>query len=315
MSGIGMFRIRANFMRALKTKLYAYISQKYMDGCSNYNSLAVRRSCRSKEQARDKFAANDLPHARGEIFLSPWRALNFAKEHGYPLVIKPNVSGFSRGSHFPIEDAKSLLKAAFMVKVWWPFSVVEQYLLGANYRVLATQDGLVSVIRRYPPFIDGDGQNTISDLIDTENATREQMGLFPVIYPIKKSPQVVKYLKKQGRDLSTVPNKDERVYLFNRVALAPGGIVETINQDTIPAENVEMFKRVVKIFDANVLGIDVILEDGIEKSYKSQRSILLEVNSRPYMKMHDVPRYGKLDDLTDFYATMEKLEVADADTF
>lgn len=302
-------------MRALKTRLYAYISQKYMDGCSNYNSLAVRRSCRSKEQARDKFAEHDLPHARGEIFLSPWRAHRFAKEHGYPLVIKPNVSGFSRGSHFPIENAKGLFKAAFMVKVWWPFSVVEQYLLGANYRVLATADGLVSVIRRYPPFIDGDGNNTISDLIDTENKTREKMGLFPVIYPIKKSSQVIRYLKKQGRDLNSVPHNGERVYLFNRVALAPGGIVETIDQDTIPTENVEMFKRVVKMFDANVLGIDVILENGIDKDYKSQRCILLEVNSRPYMKMHDVPRYGKLDDLQEFYASMEKLEVADADTF
>ena len=302
-------------MRALKTKLYAYISQKYMDGCSNYNSLAVRRSCRSKEQARNKFAEHDLPHAKGEIFLSPWSAKRFAKEHGYPLVIKPNVSGFSRGSHFPIEDVKGLFKAAFMVKVWWPFSVVEQYLLGANYRVLATQDGLVSVIRRYPPFIDGDGKNTISDLIDMENATREKMGLFPVIYPIKKSPQVQKYLKNHGRDLNTVPGDGERIYLFNRVALAPGGIVETIDQDSIPAENVEMFKRVVKIFDANVLGIDVIFEEGIEKDYKSQRCILLEVNSRPYMKMHDVPRYGKLDDLTEFYASMDKLEVVDADTF
>ena len=302
-------------MRALKTRIYAYISQKYMDGCSNYNSLAVRRSCRSKEQAREKFAEHNLPHARGEIFLNPLRAKEFAKQLGYPLVLKPNVSGFLRGSHFPIEDAKGLMKAALMFKVWWPFSVVEQYLLGANYRVLATQDGLVSVIRRYPPFIDGDGEHNIGDLIDAENATRKKMGLYPVIYPIKKSPQVQKYLKQQNRNFETVPESGERVYLFNRVALAPGGIVETIDQSTIPAENVEMFKRVVKIFDANVLGIDVIMEDGIEKDFQSQKCILLEVNSRPYMKMHDVPRYGDVEDLTDFYATMDKLVVADADTF
>lgn len=302
-------------MRALKTKLYAYISKKYMDGCSNYNSLAVRRSCRSKEQGRAKFAEHKLPHAKGEIFLNPFRARDFANKHGYPLVIKPNVSGFSRGSHFPIEDEKSLMKAALMVKVWWPFSVVEQYLLGANYRVLATQDGIVSVIRRYPPYIDGDGRHTISDLIDTENATREEMGLFPVIYPIKKSPQVLKYLKKQSRDFNTVPGNGERIYLFNRVALAPGGIVETIDQSTIPAANVEMFKKVVKMFDANVLGIDVIMEDGIECDYQSQKCILLEVNSRPYMKMHNVPRYGELEDLSGFYERMDKLEIADADTF
>ncbi len=286
-----------------------------MDGCSNYNSLEVRRSCRSKEQAREKFAEHNLPHAKGEIFFSPLRAREFANKHGYPLVIKPNVSGFSRGSHFPIENDKALMKAALMVKVWWPFSVVEQYLQGANYRVLATQDGLVSVIRRYPPYIDGDGQNNISSLIDAENATREEMGLYPVIYPIKKSPQVLKYLKDQGRDFDTVPAENERVYLFNRIALAPGGIVETIDQNTIPAANVEMFKKVVKIFDANVLGIDVIMEHGIDRDHESQKCILLEVNSRPYMKMHNVPRYGEVEDLSGFYERMDKLEIADADTF
>jgi len=298
-----------------KKELYAYISKKYMDGCSNYNSLEVRRSCRSKEQARDMFARHSLPHARGEIFLNPWRAVSFAKEHGFPLVIKPNVSGFSRGSHFPINNMRELLKAAFLVKVWWPYSVVEQYLLGRNYRVLATRDGVVSVIRRYPPFIDGDGEQSIAELIDEENGIRETMNLFPVIYPIKKSPQVQQYLKKQGKSLDTVPATGERVYLFNRVALAPGGIVETIDKDSLPDENIELFKKVTRLFDANVLGIDVILEDGIEKSHSSQRCILLEVNSRPYMKMHNVPRYGGVEDLGEFYSEMDQLVVADADTF
>ena len=36
---------------------------------------------------------------------------------------------------------------------------------GANYRVLATPDAMVSVIRRYPPFVDGNGRDDISTLI------------------------------------------------------------------------------------------------------------------------------------------------------
>jgi len=148
----------------LKQLVYKWISKKYMDGCSNYNSLEVRRASRSKDQARAMFAKHDVPHARGRIFINPFTAHKFAKEHGFPLCIKPNVSGFSRGSHFPITNNKELWKAALMVKVWWPSSVVEQYLHGANYRVLATQDQIVSVIRRSPPFIDGNGTDTIGTL-------------------------------------------------------------------------------------------------------------------------------------------------------
>jgi len=286
-----------------------------MAGCSNYNSLAVRRSCRSKAQGRAKFEQHGIPHAKGAIFLSPWSAHKFAKQHGFPLVIKPNVSGFSRGSHFPINNFKELWIAALWVKVWWPTSVVEQYLLGRNYRVLATQDDLVSIIRRYPPFVDGNGSDTISALIDSENATREEMGLHPTIYPIKKSPQVIAYLKRNGNSLETVPEDGQRVYLFNRVALAPGGVVETIDRNSVPVENRELLNKVVKVFDATVLGIDVIFEKGIEVPYAEQRCIFLEVNSRPYMKMHDVPRYGPREDLTGFYASMDELTVADSDIF
>lgn len=286
-----------------------------MDGCSNYNPLDVRRGSRSKAQGRAMFEKHDLPHAKGGIFLSPFKAVEFAEEHGYPLVIKPNVSGYSRGSHFPINNKKELWKAALMVKVWWPTSVIEQYLLGSNYRALTTTDEIISVIRRYPPFVDGNGTDSIEKLIDNENATRQEMQLHPVIYPIKKSPEIDAYLKRHGKSFDTVPGDGERVYLFNRVALAPGGIVEAINSTDVHPDNKEMLQRVVTVFGANVLGIDVIFEHGIEQSYKTQRCILLEVNSRPYMKMHDVPRYGDKHDLRDFYAQMDSLEIADADTF
>jgi len=286
-----------------------------MAGCSNYNTLAVRKASRSKEQARDMFAKHGTPHAKGKIFINPFTAHKFAKEHGFPLCIKPNVSGFSRGSHFPITNTKELWKAALMVKVWWPSSVVEQYLLGSNYRVLATPNEIASVIRRYPPFVDGNGVDNIDKLIDDENALRKQMELHPTIYPISKNAGVDAQLRKNGQTLQSVPDDGERVYLFNRVALAPGGVVEIIDQDTVPEVNKQLFMDVVKHFDANLFGIDVIMEDGIEKDYREQRCIFLEVNSRPYTRMHAKPRYGKAEDLTEFYNKMDSLNVADTDTF
>lgn len=302
-------------MNQLKKSLYAWISRRFMNDCSSYNSLEVRRGCRSKEQARAIFADNRVPHAKGLVWLNPWKAHQFAKRHGFPLVIKPNVGGFSRGSHFPINDFRSLWKAALLVKIWWPTSVVEQYLLGANYRVLSTRDQIISVIRRYPPFVDGDGTRSISELIDEENRVRKTMQLLPTIHTIQKNEPVVQYLRKQGLALSSVPANDQRVYLYHRVALAPGGVVEVVPQDHIPAANLNLFKEIVGHFNANLLGIDVIFEEGIEKPWQQQRCIFLEVNSRPYIKMHHMPRYGEPEDLSAFYTSMEELEIADTDTF
>jgi len=117
----------------------------------------------------------------------------------------------------------------------------------------------------------------------------------------------VKYLQQHNLSLASVPDDGERVYLFNRVALAPGGVVEIIDQDTIP--------EVIKAFDAKLFGIDVIFEKGIDVPYTDQKCIFLEVNSRPYTRMHDFPRYGEKEDLADFYKAMDSLVIADSDIF
>ncbi|MRI31948.1 cyanophycin synthetase [Endozoicomonas sp. OPT23] len=302
-------------MKFLKKNLYSYISKKFMDGCTNYNSLEVRKSCRSKEQARDTFAANDIPHAKGEIFLNPLTAHKFAKEHGFPLVIKPNVGGFSRGSYFPIKNFKELWKAIFLAKIWWPTSVVEQYLEGKNYRVLVANGKVVSVIERFAPFVKGNGQNTISELIDEENEIRRKMGLFGCMSPLQKSTQTTDFLARSNYDLNSIPAENEHVKLFHRIALAPGGVVEAISQKEVAADNLVLMEKTIKAFGANILGIDVILEKGIDVSHKDQKCILLEVNSRPYVKMHDYPRYGEKDDLTAVFAELEQLEIQGADVF
>jgi len=288
----------------IKKIIYAWISKKFMGGCSNYNSLEVRRSCRSKEQARDKFKSGGIPHAQGLIFLNPFAAIRFAKQYGFPLVIKPNVSGFSRGSHFPIRDYKELWKAIFLAKLWWPFTVVEQFL-----------EGIVSVLQRYAPAVKGDGASTIRELMLKENAIREEMKLYPVIYPLKESAQTKAFLAKQGLNFASVPKAEQRVTLFYRISLAPGGVVEVINKQLLPDVNNALFKNVLNLFDANILGIDVILEKGIEFDYRDQKCIFLEVNSRPYLKMHAYPRYGEAEDLSDDFNQLDALDIKQSDTF
>lgn len=302
-------------MRKLKALIYAWISERYMHDCSNFNTLTVRKGCRSKAQGRAIFEKNNVPHACGMIFLWPWSAHRFARQHGFPLVIKPNVSGYSRGSYFPIYNYRELYRAIFRAKVWWPTTVIEQYLKGANYRVLTEANGLISVIRRYPPFVIGNGQDTIETLIDTENETRRQMNLYPTIYPIAKNHKAIQHLGKQNLGLSSIPEKDQHVEIFHRVALAPGGAIETIDQNTIPDENKTLFMQVVNMFGANVLGIDVIFEKGIETPHSEQKCIFIEVNSRPYINMHHYPRYGKVEDFSAALAQLEQLDINDKDIF
>jgi D-alanine-D-alanine ligase-like ATP-grasp enzyme len=295
--------------------LYSWVDRKFLGGCSHYNTLATRKSCRSKEQAREAFLHNDIPHAKGEIFYGLLAPFRFARKFGFPLVIKPNVSGFSRGSHFPITTYGQLLKAALLVKIWWPSSVIEQYLEGKNYRVVVVQDEIMSVIRRYPPFIVGYGQSTIEELIDRENEIRRKMNLYPVIHPLLKDSETMRILKKKGLDLLSIPKDGEMVTLHNRISLASGGVVEVLDKNTIHPKNLQHFLKIPTLFKANILGIDAIFEKGIEFPYDEQKAIFLEVNSRPYLKMHDYPRYGEKEDLGPYLKKLACLEIGERDIY
>ncbi len=302
-------------MKRLKRLVYAWVSRKYLAGCSNYNSLTVRRGCRTKLQGREVFAKNRIPHAPGRVFFWPGEARKFAREYGFPLVIKPNVSGFSRGSHFPIGSMRELYRAIFWAKFWWPTTVVEQYLSGANYRVLSCRDSIVSVIRRYPPTVEGNGIDSIEALIDAENRIRAEMQLHPVMYPIQKSNKVLRHLSGQGMTFASIPEKGQRVELFHRVALATGGVVETIDMSLVHERNRRLFMDIVSLFDANLLGIDAIFEKGIGIPYTEQECILLEVNSRPYIKMHHYPRWGEREDFSATLSKLDELVIEDRDTY
>ena len=105
------------------------------------------------------------------------------------------------------------------------------------------------------------------------------------------------------------------VTLYFRISLSPGGVVETLDTTCIHEKNRKLLLKILPLFNANILGIDAIFEKGIEAPYKEQRVIFLEVNSRPYLKMHDYPRYGAKQDLRNFYETLSGLEVQQKDIY
>jgi len=299
----------------MKKLIHKVIAKYFLPGCSDYNSVDVRRACRSKVQSREIFEKNNLPYAKGKSFFTPFEAFKFANTHGFPLVIKPNVGGFSRGAHFPIKDKAHLLKASIFVKVWWPISIVEEYLLGKNYRVVVTNDGIMSILRRYPPFVVGDGKSTIEELIAVENKQRENMDLYPIVKNIPLSSPIKNYLSKQSLSFNSVIKKNNKVYLHNKISLKMGSSLEIIEKERLSQSNKEKLIKLLNSVNANVLGIDVICQDGLEVDFDKQECIFLELNSRPYLAMHDKPRFGQREDLSSFHYNLEKIKLDDRDIF
>lgn len=265
-----------------------------LDTCSNLNSKSAKEKSRTKQLGKQKFLENNIPTANSKVFINPIKALKFVEKYGYPVVVKPNFGGFSKGSYFPINNKKDLLKACFLTKLFWPKSIIETYLEGKNYRVVTAYNNIAAITQRTPPYIIGDNKSTIQQLIEKENIEKKKLNI-PNLIVINNYTK--KYLKKQNLTLESIPKKDEKIHTHYRVALAPGGEIINFKDDKISKKNKELCLKINKIFGADVFGIDIIMEKGIDIDYDKQKTIVLEVNSRAYLKMHTHPRYGEPIDL------------------
>ena len=298
-----------------KKIIYKIIEKFFLNWCSNYNSLDIRKSCKSKKQARDMFEKNNIPYAKWEVFFNPYYAYKFIKKYWFPIVLKPNIWWFSRWSYFPIINYIELFKAIFFVKLWWPFTVIEQYLLWKNYRVIVTKNKIDLIIKRYPPFIIWDWNSNISNLINIENKKRLEMKLFPIISKIKKNFKIKIFLKKQWLNLKSIIAKNKKIFLYNKVSLELWWVIETIDIKNITQKNKKIILKILNLFNANIFWIDIIMEKWINIDFDKQKTIFLEVNSRPFLKMHEFPRYWKKPDMKKLYKKLDSIYIENKSIF
>jgi D-alanine-D-alanine ligase-like ATP-grasp enzyme len=141
------------------------------------------------------------------------------------------------------------------------------------------------------------------------------MKLAPVTQLIPKNSSIKRHLKLQAMGFSTIPADKQKVYLHHKVSLKLGASIEALNRENISENNRQDLTKTLDSFNANILGIDVICAQGIEFDFKAQKCIFLELNSRPFLSMHDNPRYGKTLGLEDFYNKLNQLDIIDNEKY
>ncbi|MBI2034078.1 MAG: hypothetical protein HYT13_03205 [Candidatus Liptonbacteria bacterium] len=88
-----------------------------------------------------------------------------------------------------------------------------------------------------------------------------------------------------------MPKINETVYLHNKIVLSLGAEIEDATAEIHP-DNLAMFKKIVEIFGNRLLGID-FLGETLKKSWRDQRCAVIELNSLPNIRMHDLIEGGE----------------------
>jgi cyanophycin synthetase len=278
--------------RAMVQFGYGVHQKRVQATLSNYTSILGVELASDKQGTKQILRESGVPVPRG-VVINYLDELAGAIEDvgGYPIVIKPLDGNHGRGITIDIkawEEAETAYDAAKEVS---RSVIVERFYRGRDHRILVVNGKLIAVAERVPAHVIGDGQHTISELIDLTNQDpRRGDGHDNVLTKITIDRTTWQLLDRQGYTLETVLPVDEVCYLRATANLSTGGISVDRTDDTHP-ENIWLAERIAKIIGLDIAGIDVVTPD-ITRPLREVDGVIVEVNAAPGFRMHFSPSEG-----------------------
>src|SRR5699024_436347 len=214
---------------------------------------------------------------------------NYLKYKDQPIVVKPKstnyVIGISVFKKFPSKESyKEALEIAFKED---DTVLVEEFIAGTEYRFFVLNDEVGAVLLRVPANVTGNGQQTISELIDEKNddPLRGENHRAPLAY-IEKGEIETLMLKEQGLTFESVPEEGQTVYLRENSNISTGGDSIDFTDEMNESYNA-IAVGIAKALDVKVTGIDLIIPDYKVPSTKENPGYsCIEANFNPAMNMH-----------------------------
>ncbi|MHC5027687.1 MAG: cyanophycin synthetase [Planctomycetota bacterium] len=257
---------------------------------SRTGSIAMDLAC-DKDATKRLLDDAGVPVPRGEEVRTLRGALEVAEDVGYPVVIKPVDGNHGRGATIGIPDAEHVEKAFDTAKEHSRYVMVEQQLIGEDFRALVIDHQFVAADHRVPAHVVGDGERTIEELIEITNADpRRGYGHENVLTEIEVDHMTDRLLEDEGLCLESVPKAGRRVLLKSTANLSTGGTAIDITDEVHPS-NVATFERISRIIGLDICGIDIIAGNLREPLGESDGGII-EVNAAPGFRMHLAPSEG-----------------------
>jgi len=257
---------------------------------SETSSIGVELAC-DKEDTKFLLEQAEVEVPRGDIISRESSLEGSCKYIGYPLVIKPIDGNHGRGITVDINSYEDALVAFRAAKEVSRRVIIENYIVGEDYRLLVINNTLVAAALRSPAHVIGDGKSTVEELVDEVNKDpRRGYGHEKELTAITINDLTKTIIDDAGYSVDSVLPKGEKLILKDTANLSTGGTAEDVTDIVHPA-NVAMAERISKIIDLDICGIDIMTTD-ISKPLSETGGAVLEVNAGPGFRMHLAPTEG-----------------------
>jgi len=198
-------------------------------------------------------------HERDDAFV-------YLKQLGGTAFVKP-LSG-SRGDFAQILDGEAALSRYLGEIVQYYDSILIQPVFsGVEYRIFLLDEEPLFSARKHPPFISGDGERTVRDLLAAHNAALRSRGLSPVTGGDRDA------------SLDTVLAKGECWTIPGRMNLSAGGIMAL--EDCGSHAALAVAQQATRALGLRVAAVDLFTD--IADDVEAIR--VIEVNSNPSIRL------------------------------
>jgi cyanophycin synthetase len=219
------------------------------------------------------------------------RALEVAREIGYPVMLKPLDGNQGRGIS-PRLGSEEEVMAAWAQAERFGSMVVERYVDGRDHRVLVVNGKVVAVAERVPAHVVGDGTSSIRSLVEQVNSDpRRGTGHSNILTALPLDQHTEEVLARRGLTLESVPSAGERVLLRATANLSTGGTAID-RTDEIHPDNVTACEMAAGVVGLDIAGIDVLTPD-IGVPFEENGAVIIEINAVPGIRMHEHPSEGR----------------------
>jgi cyanophycin synthetase len=219
--GIPVLRLDDQSLVQLGTGRY---QKRIRASITSLTSQIATDAAGDKDLTKSLLADAGLPVPRGDVVRGAEDAVRAAERIGYPVVVKPLDGNHGRGVSIDLSTAEEVTRAFEEASQHSRRVIVESCFEGRDHRILVVDGEVVAVAERIPAHVVGDGERSITDLVDEVNKDpRRGEGHENVMTRIKIDDHTLGILAKAGLDATSVPDSGQVVYLCDTANLSTGG--------------------------------------------------------------------------------------------
>jgi cyanophycin synthetase len=246
----------------------------------------------NKDLTKELLDSFNIPVPKGTIVYNKYELKDALDKLGFPVVIKPLDSNQGKGASINVKDWPCALKSFLGARRFSRAVIVEQFILGHDYRLLVVNGKMVAAALRTPACVTGDGNLTIQQLIEKVNLDpRRGEGHEKVLTQIKVDDMTMRILNDKGYTLDFILPYGEILYLKDTANLSTGGTSSDVT-DIVHPENIFIAEQIAAISGLDIVGIDMMTTD-IAKPLRKTGGAVIEINAAPGLRMHTHPAEGK----------------------